>query len=218
METWRPIVAIAAGSMGFLLSFIMLSSWGAYYSFSIVDSLFPAVSGVTDNINTNDYGPIKSLVAVVALSLCVGGAVGALLWERQVSDKKEMVLATIGFIVVMIISGANFWVDDQLINRSAQVLLDVVLIICGLTTLLILRQWRPSRPFHQVVRLVGAACISIYGVLLPAFFGTMFMLDGMGVDISGVKDYATLIQTLGTVSGAVAGYFVVKPKAQPELP
>lgn len=110
---------------------VVFSEIGGGLFSRVLDYLFPAVSGVTTNTNTDWWG----WFLLLPLALAGGLVCGALVLDPKMSPKTESFTAVAVFVLLAGVSGVNFWAADTLINVNGQMLTDFVLSIAGLVVI-----------------------------------------------------------------------------------
>ncbi|WLD98366.1 hypothetical protein PX860_07740 [Agrobacterium leguminum] len=191
----RAVWAIAVGVLVSLGAFMVLSLLGVGVGWWFLDAIAPTVSGVTKNTNTGEWGRMLLL----PLSVTVGIVCGALVFDPGMSSKTEAIVVSIVFFLLVSVSGINFWTNDSLINVNAQLVIDVFLSISALAVIILLLRWEPTRPTTLAVQRVALFLITVFGFVLPLFYGTSLSLQGMGFE----GELKTISDFIGFISAAL---------------
>lgn len=197
----RAVWAIAVGVLVSLGAFMVLGLLGVGVGWWFLDTITPTVSGVTKNTNTGEWGRMLLL----PLSMTVGIVCGALVFDPGMSSKTEAIAVSIVFFLLVSVSGINFWTNDNLINVNAQLVIDVFLSVSALAVIILLLRWEPTRPTTLAVQRVALFLITVFGFVLPLFYGTSLLLQGMGFEgeLKKISDFIGFISAaLGLVAAA----------------
>lgn len=110
--------------LAFAISVFLAVSWALISVFSpssveliwsLIDRFFPAISAVTKNTNTDDWGAWLML----PLAIAAGLTCGALVWDPQITTKTEAIVTPVVFVLLIGASSVNFWSHDTLISANA---------------------------------------------------------------------------------------------------
>lgn len=125
----------------------------------IAEKLSPGSTASAGVNGGNDWAlPILSILSLT------GGAISAVIvLEPNVSKRRETILLSIAFLIVAVISWANYVNSDVLFSLREQALLDFVLATLSIAIIAILYQWRPIRPISVGVRTVSVFCLTLFG-------------------------------------------------------
>lgn len=148
---------------------------GGLLLMSGADKLIP-VGAPGQNLNTSDREIFKSL-STVGLALAASLSIVYCFWERRVKSKAITFSYFLFLIVLLSMSTANFAALDALLNRSAQALIDLVLVVLGLITTSVLIGIRPTSPSGAVIRAVVVFLLVLQGIALPAIYGLLWFLN-----------------------------------------
>jgi hypothetical protein len=210
----RAVWAIAVGVLVSLGAFMVLSLLGVGVGWWFLDTITPTVSGVTKNTNTGEWGRMLLL----PLSMTVGIVCGALVFDPSMSSKTEAIAVSIVFFLLVSVSGINFWTNDNLINVNAQLVIDVFLSVSALAVIILLLRWEPTRPTTLAVQRVALFLITVFGFVLPLFYGTSLLLQGMGFEgeLKKISDFIGFISAaLGLVAAAAPNLLANVADPQP---
>jgi hypothetical protein len=109
------------------------------------------------------------------------------LWDRRPSKKAITISYFLFLVVLMSMSTANFAYGDMLLNRKAQALIDLTLVVLGSIVLLIFSQIRPASITGAVLRGLIVFLIALEGVVLPGLFGLLWLLNWQQVISAGAS-------------------------------
>ena len=209
----RIILAFVAALLTIGLMLVVFGLLGASLFGGALDFLFPAVSGVTPNTNTDWWGGWLLL----PLALAGGFVCGAIVLDPMISPKTEALTAVAVFVLLAGVSGVNFWTKDVLINVNGQMLIDIVLSVAGIVVLGLLNRWKPSLMTAIAAQRVALFLITVFGFLLPLYYATNLLLmrlgyrEGLG-DLSAFMKY--VVSALG-LAAAVAPSLVYRAGQRP---
>jgi len=169
------------------------------------DRLFPP-GPPGQNLNTDERDTYLSL-SFTGLGLAIALSLVYCFWERQ-PTKKALTISYFAFLIVLTsMSFANFAMGDMLLNRKAQVLINVVLVILGLIVVVELLQMRPSTSAGVVVRAVVVFLILLQAVALPGIYGLLWLLNWQGaIRLGQSRDFnpGWISATAAVASAAIA--------------
>ena len=149
---------------------------GGQYLLGAADHLIPP-GAPGQNLNTNvDRGTFESL-SVFGLGIAMSLSVVYCFWDRRPTKTAILVSYFLFLGVLMSLSTANFAMGDSLLNRKAQALIDLVLVIIGSIVVLELLQLRPTSNTGVVLRTAVVFLIVFQGITIPAFFGLLWFLN-----------------------------------------
>src|SRR5262249_10212418 len=151
---------------------ILFSPFGAALTLRALDYLFPAISSVTKNTNTGFWGNLL----VIPLAPAAGLTCGALIWDPNLSKKTETFTAISVFILLMFVSGVNFWWSDDLINVNGQAAIDIFLSIASLIVIGLLMRWSPSSITTSAIQRIILFLVTAFGLVLPLFYATNLLM------------------------------------------
>jgi hypothetical protein len=144
----------------------------------------PAKPG--QNLNTNDRETYESL-SMLGLSIAAALSVVFFLWDRNPSKKVITISYFLFLVVLMSMSTANFASGDMLLNRKAQALIDLVLVVLGSIVLLTLSRIRPASATGVVLQAVIMFLIAFEAVVLPGLLGFLWLLNWQQVISAGAS-------------------------------
>lgn len=122
-------------------------------------------------------------------------------WDRR-PTKKSVVLSYFLFLVVLTsMSCANFATGDELINKKAQALIDLVLVVLGTIVVLELLQIHPVSTPGVVLRAVIVFLVTLEAIALPGIYGVLWLLNWQGAIGAG----GTRVFNPGWISACAAG-------------
>jgi hypothetical protein len=189
-------IVVAALVFVFLTPRLMLIVW------AIIDQWMPAISAVTNNTNTNDWGNMLLLPIAIAAGLVCG----ALIIDQKISNVTEIIITLTIFISLAVVSGLNFWSNDELINVNAQAIIDVFLTIASLATIGILLQWKSSLQLVTAFQRVAIFILAMFGFALPLYYATLLLLIRFGYTRQPRETLPEWITFVGAIIGFVAAF------------
>jgi hypothetical protein len=143
---------------------------------SFIDGWMPAISAITINTNTNDWGQILLL----PIALAAGLICGALIIDPKISNVTEAIIVVTLFIALSIVSGVNFWSNDVLISVNAQAVIDIFLTIASLATIGLMLRWKSPLLLAIAFQRVAIFIIVIFGFVIPLYYSTLLLLIRFG--------------------------------------
>jgi hypothetical protein len=199
----RFVIAICAALLSAWLMLFIFGMGGATLVWRVLDHWFPTISAVTPNTNTNfqSWGGILLL----PLAAAAGLVVGALIWDPKITRRTEAVTSVAVFILLIGVSGVNFWSEDTLINVNGQAAIDIVLSVASLVVVGLLIRWTPSLLTSTAMQRVAIFLVTTFGFALPLFYATSFLLQRFGYS-SVPADIPDWIAFVGGVLGFVAAF------------
>jgi hypothetical protein len=201
-------MAITAGLLFALFVFWVVSLYGGFAIWNVIDTALPTHANHEFNTNTND-NQLRDLATLV-FALTGGFIVACLIGDPRISTKTERLVAGIGLLGIGCISGVNFWVRDALISYEAQAALDLALIAFGMTTAGTLLRWRTARPLLRSARVIAIIATGIFGIAVPAYFATNLLLirfhvlDKPGGGVQGLSAIQYVTSGLTLIAFVVA--------------
>jgi hypothetical protein len=139
------------------------------------DNLIPP-GAPGQNLNTNDRDLFVSL-STVGLALATSLSMVFCFWNRRASQR-AIVFGYFAFLVVLVsMSTANFATGDMLLNRKAQALIDLVLVVLGLITTSMLMRIRSLSPEGVILRAVIVFLLILQAIALPGVYGLLWLLN-----------------------------------------
>ncbi len=141
----------------------------------MVSSLIPP-GKPGQNLNTNDRDLfVSSSVAGLAISTSL--SLLFCFWNRAVASRARLV-AYFAFLAVLVsMSTANFAAGDMLLNRKAQALIDLVLVLLGCIVIAQLLDLRPKSQAACILRGLIVFLIVLQGVAIPGIYGLLWFLN-----------------------------------------
>jgi hypothetical protein len=198
MRLW---LGISIGAAVFVATALVLSIPIAFSSYNLVSWLFP--ESLDMNANTTLDRTLLRAFSSLLLAALAGLLAAAFIADPKVSRRTEAILLVAACIVLSGVSGVNFWVRDSLINIYAQLLIDLALILVSLPVVAMIWSWRPERPFARSVRIMAVYLVTIAGLILPGYYGTIFLLRGMGASGVGLKSIGEFLDVIASAAAAV---------------
>jgi hypothetical protein len=128
------------------------------------------------NLNTSERDLFSSL-SVVGLAVATALSVFLFFWNPRIKSKAITFVYFLFLSVLLCMSTANFAALDLLLNRRAQALIDLVLVVLGLITISILIRIEPQLSSQAIVRAVVIFLIALQGIALPAIYGLLWFLN-----------------------------------------
>jgi hypothetical protein len=195
--SFRRTLAICIGAVIFLiplslalnipvLGYIFIKLWqGGLKLLEGVNALIPP-GKPGQNLNTNDRETYQHL-AILGLGMAAALSAVFCLWDRRPSKKAITISYFLFLVVLMSMSTANFAYGDMLLNRKAQALIDLTLVVLGSIVLLIFSQIRPASITGAVLRGLIVFLIALEGVVLPGLFGLLWLLNWQQVISAGAS-------------------------------
>ena len=178
--------------------------YSAYFgipAYLAVDWLFPAISAETINTaTTNGLTPPTHNLAFLVFALLAGSMISAVFWKPDTGYRREKVACIIGFVALCFISSANFWPREQLIQMHAQALIDVTLVAIASYVLVLLRRIKVTTAVGQLGKYTFILLTTIFGLALPALFGSVALIAGFGVPVGDVYQYTFLLVTIAVTA------------------
>jgi hypothetical protein len=141
----------------------------------LADNLVPPAVG--QNLITGDREEFW-FFSTIGLAIAVALSLIHCFWNRRVSRKALALTYSILLVVLLTMSSANFALGDSFLNRGAQALIDLVLLVLGLIVISMLIRLRPQSPEGAVVRAGIVFLVFLQGVALPGLFGLIGLLNG----------------------------------------
>jgi hypothetical protein len=195
----RAVFAFVAALLTTGLMLAVFGLFGAGLSWGAVNYLFPTVSGVTSNTNTDWWGGWLLLPFAIA-----GGLVcGALVLDPKMSPKTEALTAVAVFVLLAGVSGVNFWTGDALINVNGQMLIDIMLSIASLVVIGLLTRWKPSLMTATAAQRVALFLVTVFGFVLPLYYATSLLLVRLGYR-EGLGDLSAFMKFVVSALGLAA--------------
>jgi hypothetical protein len=199
----RLVLAIGAALLTVFVMLAVFSRFGADLTWSALDYLFPTISNLTENTNTDDWGDLL----VIPLALAAGLTCGALIFDPKLSKKTETFTAIIVFILLMFVSGVNFWSRDNLINVNVQAAIDIFLSITSLIVIGLLMRWSPSSITTGAIQRIVLFLVTAFGLVLPLFYATNLLMIRFGFPKGatvGIPDWIKFVTGILGFSAALA--------------
>jgi hypothetical protein len=152
-----------------------------------------------------------NLLAVPVLAITGAAIAAAVVWEPNVSSRRECILLVIALLVV----GAISWTDyvaffDTLISLRAQALLDLIMAGVSVAIIGTLWRWEPKRPTTIGIRAVSAFCLTLFGFVIPTYFAVSYVLAALGIGSLGYQSIKDWIDGIGAIFGLVATLLLLK--------
>jgi hypothetical protein len=168
--TLAPILGIPG------IGHFMLWLWvGGLSLLGAANALIPPGSP-GQNLNTSMRSAFESL-SFCSLGLAASLSVVYYFWDRRPTKTAVTVSYFVFLLVLMSMSTANFSAGDMLLNRKAQALIDLVLVILGFIVVIDLLQIRPRSTTGVVLRAVTVFLITLQGIATPGFLGLFWLLN-----------------------------------------
>jgi F0F1-type ATP synthase assembly protein I len=134
-----------------VLSYFGVLLWeGGLWLWGLADRLIPP-GAPGQNLNTGARDAYLSLL-VFGLGLATALSLIYCLWNRRPARKGVVGSYFIFLVMLMSMSTANFARGDELLNRKAQALIDLVLVTLGLIVVIELLQFRTNSTPGMVLR------------------------------------------------------------------
>jgi hypothetical protein len=129
------------------------------------------------NLNTSLDRDAYLTLSFFGFGIAIALSVVYCLWNRTIT-KKAIIFSYFAFLIVLMsASTANFAMGDILLNRKAQALIDLFLVILGLIVVVELLQIRPTSTTGIVLRTVVVFLIVLQSITLPGIYGLLWFLN-----------------------------------------
>ena len=168
---------------------------------ALADKLVTPVYGL--NLNTTGreefwFFSTTVLAVAVALSLIY------CFWNRPVSHKRLTFMYSTFLVILLSMSSVNLAFGDSLLNRGAQVLIDLMLLVLGSIVILMLFRLGPKSMKGAVLRAVIVFLVFLQGVALPGLFGLFLLLAGDAMSLAQTQSFnPAWISSAAAVASAV---------------
>jgi hypothetical protein len=197
----RACLSFACFVVCSLLLFVVLAPLGGVISLSIVETIFPTPLDSTPYTIRGD-GPGIILLLVVAVT---GGAIAGLIaWNPQISLRKEKICLALLFSILAGVSSVNYILEDSLIHIGGQVVLDFAMATLSIALIALLWEWGPRRPVTLAIRAMSIFLLTLFGFVIPSYFGTMFLLRLIKIKSSGFESLSGWVTAIGSIMGLMA--------------
>jgi len=184
------------------LACIRYSAYIGIPTYLAVDWVFPAISTETINTTTtNGLTPPIHNLAFLIFALLTGSMTTAMFWPSNLTFKREEITCTISFSVLCFISSVNFWPREQLLQMHAQALIDFTLAAITIYVLARLRHIKPASTALQTGKLSIVLCTAVFGLALPAVFGSIALVAGFGVPVGDAYQYRFWLVVFAVLAG-----------------
>ena len=127
----RNCIAIIAGFATVFLG-IRYSMYGGLATFMLTDSLFPAVSAVTNNTSTTG-GLTPSIHNLSFLVFALFAGIFTAIAVQRGPGNCRLWVATVTMVSLCFVSSANFWANERLITLAGQALMAVSVLLPRVT-------------------------------------------------------------------------------------
>jgi len=135
---------------------------------------------LSNNINPSVQFPFYRL-SLAGMSLTIGLAIILLGWNaRPTATAKTIIFGSV-LILLLAISTANFATGDALVRRSAQAVINLVMVFFGLVAVVEITQLRFSSSSGKVLQGMVIFGLLFQAIGLPLLFSIVFWLDRQGV-------------------------------------
>jgi hypothetical protein len=129
------------------------------------------------NLNSSlDLDPYTSLY-VLGLGVSIALSVLFWFWNRRRTSAAVLVSYFAFLVLLMSMSMANFASGDMLLNRKAQALVDLVLVVLGLIVVAHVLRFRVQSVGGGVLRAVIVFLIALQGIAIPGLWGLIWLLN-----------------------------------------
>lgn len=198
----------------FVLLIFALVTVAAYISgimlTSLADGLFPPIEG-QPNTDPRGRGTNSAADAGLGPSICLLlGAIGgwiAWLWTDRKQWSVDLFVATPVFLVLAMISSANYIYNDVIFTRDAQAFLNLLLLASGIATVLVLQKTvRAGLPVivSVLAHILLMFCIFAF-VAIPLWYSISFFswklgagrLDSLDATVKAISAICSLLAVLG---------------------
>src|ERR1051326_4275199 len=131
---------------------------------------------VGQNLITDDREELW-FFSTIGLAIAVALSLIRCFWHLWVSRKALTLTYSTLLVVLLSMSSANFALGDSFLNRGAQALIDLVLLVLGLIVISMLIRLRPKSPEGAIVQGCIVFLVFLQGIALPALFGLTGLLN-----------------------------------------
>lgn len=164
----------------------------------------------------------RDFYTFLVLSLCcaAGVAVIALLWTRRPGYAARRIAYIAVLVALLPVSVYNYAHADFLVNRSAQAILNVLMVIGGTVVLLELVRLKAGSNDGLVLQVLAIVSLGITAIFLPALFTLVWILNAVGVLSKSGADALGLpgLSTLAAVVSATVGWLKYRRETKREPP
>lgn len=197
------VIALAAG-FGSALIVLTVTYFLAIFFFGIIPEPGPGEDGIY-GWNTEFRGNYPFFLSI-AFSLTFGFAVAAFVIDPKLSSKTEALICFVAFAAMLGVSTINFAVEDALLSRGKQAIIDVLVVLFGAATLLNVSRWMPTRSISIAAKSLFIFMVGAFGILVPLSYFSLYSLDQMGMPIPGADEDDSWIKILSALISGVAGF------------
>lgn len=213
----RKVIAVVAGSVFTLAGLVI--AWVGQFVVATVGDLLVAPT-LTPGWSLPPSPRDFYTFLVLALCCAAGVAVTALLWMRRPGHAVRRIVYIAILVALLPVSVYNYAHADFLVNRSAQAILNVLLVFGGTVVLLELLRLKAEANDGLVLQVLAIVSLGITAVFLPALFTLVWLLNAVGVLSKSGADALGLpgLSTLAAVVSATLGWLKYRRETKPEAP
>jgi hypothetical protein len=174
IQTRRVVVSVAAFIM--LLTGPLFSLFGGLAFVRLLDIIVPpGIPG--QNLSPRFDTETCWRFSFVWLSIAAAASFAFVLWDRRPTQRSTLFTYLASLLVLLPMSAVNFASGDSLMNRKGQMLLDVLLVICGSVSVMQLSRLRPQSIAGAVVQSLILFVLTLEAILVPGIYGLLFALN-----------------------------------------
>lgn len=209
----RKVVASVAG-LAFALAGLLLAFFGQFVVARLADVLRTRTVGDAGVPLPDPNSPFY-VFFVVTLCLTAGLSVMALLWSKRPNYRVRLFVYVILLAGLLPVAVYNYAHADYLVNRSAQAMLNVFLVVAGAVVVVELLLRPATTRDGLIVQALAACFLSLTAVFIPGSFSAIWLLNRLGViseDAARDISLPALSTILGCLS-AIIGFLKFRREA-----
>lgn len=182
---WRSIMAIFAGVIIFLMGVVM----GVYGLVLWSELLFSSPM----NSHYENGKILYWLLSTIGLS-AVSGFLVALLVGSRTTRTASAWLSPLLLSVILPMSTINFAYGEVMLHRSAQAIVDLLLVFLSSLVLSSMKKIKPRSDFTRILKGFSVLLLLTEGILLPGVYGTLWFLNWQGAINKRTVDNSSMLE------------------------